>query len=162
MQKKSKSPPKKPKSQQQKDGLFPNEAEPPEAGNVPSANELYPWMVENNAWLFAHGGLEIDSVEHEKIAVVDQYLKMCLDGVAHCELPGLQGLVSLCGNSPLQALFRMAEAKAVEAGANCTPLLSVIVERLRDDLELKETYLKGHGGAKSTAYAQLRQRGLIK
>jgi hypothetical protein len=137
------------------------EVEAPPADETPNAEELYPWMVECNAFLAEHDGVSIQSVDDPRIYVIDQYLKQCMDGLVSTQVAGMRFLIDqVCGGSPLQALYSVAVDKQEHGDRD--PVLAVIVERLREDLELKDQFRNGHGAVKIRAAAMLRQRGLMK
>lgn len=119
---------------------------------------MFPWMAACNKFLEEHDVDQIDSVEHPQIHIIDQYLKQCMDGLATTKVPGMRNYIdNVAGGSPLQTLFDIVQQDEGTPG-----LLGVIVERLREDLELKEQFKNGHGAGKTRAMALLRARGLMK
>jgi hypothetical protein len=134
---------------------------------TPPAEELFPWVAACNKFLEEHDVDQIDSVEHPQIHIIDQYLKQVMEGLMTTQVPGMRDLVDvICDHSPLLALFLIAEDKLKAATFFAhgvpPPFLVVMMERLRDDLELKEQFKNGHGAGKTRAMALLRARGLMK
>jgi hypothetical protein len=114
-----------------------------------------------NKFLEEHDVDQIDSVEHPQIHIIDQYLKQCMDGLATTKVPGMRELVDVvCEGSPLLALFLICGEKQKYCPPQCRNV--VMMERLREDLELKEQFKNGHGAGKTRAMALLRARGLMK
>ena len=121
-------------------------------------------MLECQAFLKEHNGREIVSMEDPNIHVVDQYIKMVMDGMMQSQVPGMRSLVdNACQGSPLRALSLIATAKAIKAeGTSDGAFMSLLADRLRDDIALKVDFNSSSAALKARATAQLKKRGLLK
>jgi hypothetical protein len=123
--------------------------------------ELFPWLNEVRIFAEESGAYKIESVTDPKVELLDQYLKMLMDGLQKDEkiMAAFQGSALSAAQFFIHAaLTDIAAGKAKKHIP--VSFLRVLKERVIEDIELKQQFNFG-GLFKQRARLKLKQRGLL-
>jgi hypothetical protein len=145
-----------PTSQKRKLPVSPKQLSAPRAKNDPLLEN--PWYAECLEFLAAQNAYEIEDAGHPRIHVVDQYLKMVMDGLKQHR----PDLLATCGGSPLTFLLFQVEDFIERNRQPQIPraFIWTLYYRLEENLRLKDEYAT-HGPDRALAAQKLRMRGLL-